>query len=67
MSVRRRGISHGSWRSCAGSIPPPERLAAGAGRRELDAVTRAAIESARDVIDADAATAPWERALGAPA
>jgi aminoglycoside phosphotransferase (APT) family kinase protein len=35
--------------------------------RELDAVTRAAIESARDVIDADAATAAWERALEAPA
>jgi aminoglycoside phosphotransferase (APT) family kinase protein len=35
--------------------------------RELDAVTRAAIESARDVIDADAATAGWERALEAPA
>jgi aminoglycoside phosphotransferase (APT) family kinase protein len=39
------------------------------GRRplgELDAVTRAAIESARDVIDGDAATAAWERALEAP-
>jgi aminoglycoside phosphotransferase (APT) family kinase protein len=35
--------------------------------RELDAVTRAAIESARGVIDADAATAAWERALQAPA
>ena len=35
--------------------------------RELDAVTRAAIESVRDVIDADAATAAWERALEAPA
>jgi aminoglycoside phosphotransferase (APT) family kinase protein len=35
--------------------------------RELDAVTRAAIESARGVIDADAATAAWERALEAPA
>jgi aminoglycoside phosphotransferase (APT) family kinase protein len=35
--------------------------------RELDAVTRGAIESARDVIDADAATAAWERALEAPA
>ncbi|MDP3769222.1 MAG: aminoglycoside phosphotransferase family protein, partial [Dehalococcoidia bacterium] len=34
--------------------------------RELDAVTRAAIESARDVIDSDAATAAWERALEAP-
>lgn len=31
--------------------------------RELDAVTRAAIESARGVIDSDAATAAWERAL----
>jgi len=35
--------------------------------RELDAVTRAAIESARAVIDSDAATAAWERALQAPA
>jgi aminoglycoside phosphotransferase (APT) family kinase protein len=41
-----------------------------AGRRplrELDAVTRAAIGSARDVIDIDAATAGWDRALDAPA
>jgi aminoglycoside phosphotransferase (APT) family kinase protein len=39
------------------------------GRRPLaalDAVTRAAIESARGVIDSDAATAAWERALEAP-
>ena len=35
--------------------------------RELDAVTRAAIESARGVIDSDAAAAAWERALEAPA
>ena len=35
--------------------------------RELDAVTRAAIESSRDVIDVEAATAAWEHALGAPA
>jgi aminoglycoside phosphotransferase (APT) family kinase protein len=35
--------------------------------RELDAVTRAAIESARNVIDSDAATTAWERALEAPA
>lgn len=35
--------------------------------RELDAVTRAAIESSRGVIDGDAATAAWERALEAPA
>jgi aminoglycoside phosphotransferase (APT) family kinase protein len=35
--------------------------------RALDAITRAAIESARDVIDSDAATAAWERALQAPA
>jgi aminoglycoside phosphotransferase (APT) family kinase protein len=35
--------------------------------RELDAVTRAAIESARAGIDSDAATAAWERALQAPA
>ena len=46
-------------------------LAVGAPRggrkplRELDALTRAAIESARGVIDSDAATAAWERALEA--
>jgi aminoglycoside phosphotransferase (APT) family kinase protein len=34
--------------------------------RELDAVTRAAITSARGIIDSDAATAAWERALQAP-
>jgi aminoglycoside phosphotransferase (APT) family kinase protein len=34
--------------------------------RELDAATRAAIGSARGVIDADAAIAAWERALRAP-
>jgi aminoglycoside phosphotransferase (APT) family kinase protein len=41
-----------------------------AGRRplrELDAVTRTAIDSSRKVIDAAAATAAWERALQAPA
>lgn len=41
-----------------------------AGRRplrELDGVTREAIESAQDVIDAEAALAAWERALEAPA
>jgi aminoglycoside phosphotransferase (APT) family kinase protein len=40
------------------------------GRRplgELDAVTRAAIESARGTIDSDAAMAAWESALQAPA
>ena len=35
--------------------------------RELDAVTREAIEAARGVIDGDAATAAWERVLEAPA
>lgn len=35
--------------------------------REPDAVSRAAIESARDVIDGATATAAWERALKAPA
>ena len=35
--------------------------------RELDGVTRAAIASARGVIDSDAATAAWEHALQAPA
>lgn len=35
--------------------------------RELDADTRAAIEASRNVIDSDAATAAWERALQAPA
>jgi aminoglycoside phosphotransferase (APT) family kinase protein len=34
--------------------------------RELDVVTRAAIESARGVIDSDAATTAWDRALQAP-
>ena len=32
----------------------------------LDAATRAAIEAGRDVFDADAALAAWERALAAP-
>ena len=35
--------------------------------RELDAVTREVIGSARGVIDSDAAAAAWERALRAPA
>ena len=35
--------------------------------RELDAITRAAIDSARGVIDSDAATSAWDRALEAPA
>ena len=35
--------------------------------RELDAVTRAAIEASRGVIDVEAATAAWERTLEAPA
>jgi aminoglycoside phosphotransferase (APT) family kinase protein len=35
--------------------------------RELDALTRAAIESSRDVIDVEAAIDAWELALGAPA
>jgi aminoglycoside phosphotransferase (APT) family kinase protein len=35
--------------------------------RELDAVTRAAIEASRGVIDVEAATAAWEHALEAPA
>lgn len=34
---------------------------------ELDTVTRAAIESARHVLDSAAATSAWERALEAPA
>ena len=34
--------------------------------RQLDAVTREAIESARGVIDTDAATAAWDQALEAP-
>jgi aminoglycoside phosphotransferase (APT) family kinase protein len=41
-----------------------------AGRRplrELDSATRAAIDASRNVIDRDAATAAWERALEAPA
>lgn len=35
--------------------------------RELDAATREAIGASRDVVDGDAATAAWERALEAPA
>lgn len=35
--------------------------------RELDAVTRAAFASAREVLDREAAIAAWERALAAPA
>ena len=35
--------------------------------RELDAMTRAAIASSRDIIDSEAATAAWESALEAPA
>jgi len=35
--------------------------------RQLDTVTREAIESARGVIDSNAATAAWKRALDAPA
>jgi aminoglycoside phosphotransferase (APT) family kinase protein len=48
---------------------PPDGAPRGGRRplRELDAVTRAAIESARDVIDGDAAAGAWERALQAPA
>jgi aminoglycoside phosphotransferase (APT) family kinase protein len=34
---------------------------------KVEAVTRAAIESARGVIDSDAATVAWQRALEAPA
>lgn len=34
--------------------------------RELDAETREAIRSSRRVVDVEAATAAWERALGAP-
>jgi aminoglycoside phosphotransferase (APT) family kinase protein len=48
----------------------PVAAAPAAGRRplhELDSLTRAAIESARDVIDRDGATHAWEVALGAPA
>lgn len=45
------------------------RAAPTTGRRplaELDAMTRAAIAAARDIIDADAAISAWERALEAP-
>jgi aminoglycoside phosphotransferase (APT) family kinase protein len=48
----------------------PDTGAPRGGRRplaDLDAVTRAAIESSREVIDGDAATEAWERALDAPA
>ena len=48
--------------------PAPEAPRAGRPPlRELDAATRAAIGSSRGVIDGEAATAAWERALGAPA
>ena len=66
---RRRPGSFRAVRSRTARIDP----IAGAPRtgreplRELDAVTQAAIESARGVIDSDAATAAWERALEAPA
>ncbi|HVD28306.1 MAG TPA: phosphotransferase [Mycobacteriales bacterium] len=39
----------------------------GAGTHDVGTVTRAVIEAARGVIDSDAATAAWERALRAPA
>ena len=48
----------------------PVAAAPRAGRRplrELDAATRSAIDALRNVIDRDAATAAWERALRAPA
>lgn len=48
----------------------PVAAAPRAGRRplrELDSATRTAIDSSRAVIDRDAATAAWERALAAPA
>jgi aminoglycoside phosphotransferase (APT) family kinase protein len=44
------------------SGPPAGR----APLRELDAVTRAAIEASRSVVDADAALAVWEAALETP-
>ena len=49
-------------------VPPVPGAPRGGRRplRELDALTREAIGAARDVIDADAATAAWERALEAP-
>ena len=46
--------------------PPGVPRSGGRPLRELDAVTRAAIEAARGIIDGDAATAAWERALEAP-
>lgn len=49
---------------------PPGAGVPRAGRaplRELDGLTRAAIEEARNVIDSRAAMAAWERALEAPA
>jgi aminoglycoside phosphotransferase (APT) family kinase protein len=45
-----------------GGVPPGGRRPV----REHDAGTRAAIDAARGVIDSDAATAAWQRALEAP-
>ena len=46
----------------AGDERPPPKLHD--GEADIDADTRAAIASARDVLDGDAATAAWERARG---
>ncbi|MEO6142535.1 MAG: aminoglycoside phosphotransferase family protein [Dermatophilaceae bacterium] len=51
-----RGMEPVAWAPRAGRKP----------LRQLDAMTRAAIDSARDVIDFEAAVAAWERALEAP-
>jgi aminoglycoside phosphotransferase (APT) family kinase protein len=65
--VELRTMDHvvGAPRVGAARVEPPRT-----GRkplRQLDAVTREAIESARGVIDGEAATAAWEHALDAPA
>lgn len=54
VELRRMGPVAGA--PCAGRKP----------LRELDAVTRKAIASARGVIDSTAAAAAWDRALEAP-
>jgi aminoglycoside phosphotransferase (APT) family kinase protein len=66
---------HQAGRDLAQFVVELRRIAPAAGApaggrkplRDLDAATRAAMESARDVIDRDAATAAWDRALQAPA
>jgi aminoglycoside phosphotransferase (APT) family kinase protein len=65
---------HQAARDLARFVAELRRIAPAAGAppggreplRDLDAVTRTAIQAARGVIDSHAATAAWERALQAP-